>query len=69
MFVNVLDGDLLEVVWPAFGEAVRIDREVFIEHYDDLWYPSSDDVVARQVGRDGALVITHEEQFTYFSTD
>lgn len=55
---------LVRVDWTRDGVGVEVPFSVFVRYFDDLWYPSSDDVVV--VFPDGAvLFLDHEERFSY----
>jgi hypothetical protein len=55
------------VAWPAEATAMRMRFDQFADHFDDLWYPSQDDVVvvAERVGAVEILLLDHEEKFAY----
>ncbi len=59
-----LGNPVVEVFWLAdrAGLAMRLDD--FIEHYDDLWFPSADDVCIADAAREWMLEIDHEEKLT-----
>ena len=65
-----IDGESkVTVLWPFDRLAVSIPYRLFRERFEDLWQPSSDDVVVIEHDGDVAnvLVIDHEEQFTFAS--
>lgn len=50
------------VVWPANRVAAEMPFATVIDKYDDLWYPSTDDVLV--MWPDGQLLLMdHEERF------
>lgn len=53
-------------VWIGFGEGVAIKFKDFVQYYDDLWFPGSDDLLI--VSKDGQVAITlsHEEVFSRY---
>jgi hypothetical protein len=52
------------VAWPANRVGAEMPFSVVISNFDDLWYPSMDDVVL--LWPDGALLIMdHEERFSF----
>jgi hypothetical protein len=55
------------VLWPFDKQGARMTYGSFVDNYDDLWYPASDDVVVCQEGEDGlgVVVLDHEEEFTF----
>ena len=52
---------VVSLVWIDFGEGVNVDFKDFIHHYDDLWYPSSDNLVILSLDGQRALTLSHEE--------
>ena len=48
-------------VWPWNREAIEVAARDFIQHYDDLWYPSSDDVWITNDRTDWLIELNHEE--------
>ena len=52
------------VAWPAERMGARMDYAVWLQHFEDLWHPASDDVVLIPPGG-GFVVIDHEEQFSF----
>ena len=57
------------VCWPAFREGFKIKWDVFTAHFDDFWYPSSDDIMVISPTGFWALEITHEETVRFFRFD
>jgi hypothetical protein len=53
------------VLWPSYHEGIRIPYGLFVDHYDDLWYPSSDDIWILH-DADSMIDISHEEEVTFF---
>ena len=51
--------DKVDVAWGDAGIGVRMDWDAVVESIDDLWAPSSTDVVIGT--RDGFINIDHEE--------
>lgn len=56
-----LGRQVVEVVWPFDRVAFRIDYADIVRHYDDLWYPSRDDVWILSPDRTNVVGIDHEE--------
>lgn len=54
------------VCWPAFREGFEIKWNLFISRFDDLWYPSSDDIIVTVPTADWVLEISHEETARFF---
>jgi hypothetical protein len=57
------------VCWPSFQEGFKIKWDLFAAHYDDFWYPSSDDVIVTSAAASWALEITHEETVRFLRLD
>lgn len=55
---------LVLVMWPAERIAAEVPFSVLVDRYDDLWYPSIDDVVVVWPGG-GLLLMDHEERFSF----
>ncbi|GGN99581.1 hypothetical protein GCM10010112_93550 [Actinoplanes lobatus] len=60
-----VDADsVIRIDWARDGIGAELPFSVFAQHFDDLWYPSSDDVVV--LTPDGALLyLDHEERFSF----
>ena len=59
-----------EVVYIYFvsdKQGIRLSFNLFIKHYDDLWFPSSDDVWITNKSLSWLLELDHEEVFTYYA--
>ena len=54
------------VYWIASREGMQIGLNDFIQHYDDLWYPSSDDVWVTNEKQEWLLELNHEEVFALY---
>lgn len=52
------------VAWPAYGMGARMNFDAWLQHFDDLWHPASDDVVLIEPGG-CVLVMDHEEQLAF----
>jgi hypothetical protein len=57
--------DWVEVVWPFERAGVRMRFRDFVRYYDDLWYPSSDDLLITNSTKTWLLEVNHEETVTY----
>jgi hypothetical protein len=57
----------VSVIWPHYGTGVRLQYGIFTNRYDDLWYPSADDVWVTDDLRSWLIEVSHEERlaFTY----
>lgn len=54
------------VLWPALRSGISARFDEFVDAYDDLWFPSSDDVWVFPPSEDWLLELDHEEIFRYF---
>ena len=52
------------LVWPADRFGVVILYSDFVAHYDDLWYPSRDDLWVTNYSFGWVIEISHEEVLT-----
>lgn len=52
---------LASFLWIPFRDGVTIDFALFVRFYDDLWFPSSDDLLIVSSKDHVALLISHEE--------
>lgn len=59
-----LDRQEVEIVWLNDRDGARMGIDLFIMHYDELWYPSSDDIMISNATLSWILTIDHEEMFT-----
>jgi hypothetical protein len=66
--VKARAGDLGERVcalWPFEAFAVEIAVDDFADHFEELWYPASDDVWLLSLHHRRFLVLNHEELLLY----
>lgn len=57
------------VIWLNFNIGVGIDYHLFVENYDELWYPSSDDIwIVSSELTPWVIELDHEEIFSFQST-
>ena len=56
------------VIWPFATFSIEMKYKDFVSHFDDLWYPSSDDVLVLSCDTGWLLVIDHEEMFSLGET-
>ncbi len=52
--------------WPAFREGFEIIWEVLVSRFDELWYPSSDDLIVMPPAATWVLEVSHEEEIRFF---
>ena len=55
------------VIWASYRSAVLIPYSLLVENYDELWFPSADDVFVTDKEMNWLLVIDHEEIFSFYS--
>jgi len=58
-------GERVCALWPFEAFAVEINLADFAEHFDDLWYPASDDVWLLSLDHRRFVTINHEELVLY----
>jgi hypothetical protein len=61
--------DHVHAVWLAEREGIIIKLHNFLECYDDLWFPSSDDVLIFPLSVKWMLEFSHEEKLYYYYSD
>lgn len=54
------------VLWPHYTAGIEMNYRDFNDHYDDLWFPSADDVWVIDKGKSWLLQLDHEEMFSLF---
>lgn len=57
-----IKSDTVVVLFPyegAFNSGVRMARTEILTHFDDLWYPSADDMIVVDVSAKSILHVTH----------
>jgi hypothetical protein len=57
------------VFWRSFRCGVQMAFKDFALHFDDLWYPASDDVWVSSNAHDWLLDLGHEETFVFRGED
>lgn len=62
-------GERVCALWPFDAFAVEIALHDFADHFDDLWYPSAEDVWLLSLRRARFLTINHEELLLYLDMD
>ncbi|MET1009316.1 MAG: hypothetical protein ABWY96_04590 [Gaiellaceae bacterium] len=58
-------GETVCALWPFDAFALEIALADFADHFDDLWYPASDDVWLLSLDHRRFLTINHEELLLY----
>jgi hypothetical protein len=61
-----LNESTVRVVWPQESAGLLMPYALFLECFDELWFPSADDVVVITEAGDRLLEISHEEVFQLF---
>jgi hypothetical protein len=61
-----LGDSIVTVFWPYDGEAALMNTKDVIKNLDDLWYPSSDDLVVLSKSNHFLLDIDHEERVSLY---
>ena len=56
----------VSVLWPAMHSGLSVTFQAFVDVYDDLWYPGSDDVWVRPPSGAWLLELDHEEVIRFF---
>lgn len=56
----------INAIWVSFNAGYRMSKTQFIEHYSDLWYPSSDDIFLIDEKISFILEMSHEEVFSFW---
>jgi hypothetical protein len=63
--LGIGDDVLVAVVWPALRAGAWLRFGAFVDSFDDLWHPSSDDVLVTDEERTWMITLDHEEIFTF----
>lgn len=53
------------LIWLADNEGVESDTASFVQYYDELWLPGSDDVWVAETNLNWLIFMDHEEVFEY----
>src|SRR4051812_20853722 len=61
-----IEDQLIYAYWFTVDEGIALKWQLFIEHFSDLWYPSSDDLILTAQGASWAIEINHEELVRVF---
>ena len=64
---SLYHNDEVLVIWGFEKFGVVIPYKVFCHFFDDLWYPSSDDVLVTDESMNNCVGISHEEIITFWS--
>ena len=54
------------VIWVPDKMGVKLEYGTFIAHFDDFWYPSSDDVWVTDDAASFLIELDHEEWLSFF---
>ena len=55
------------IYWLSDQEGVEMGFDDFVSHFDDLWYPSADDVWITNQERTAVVELNHEEIFSLYT--
>ena len=55
-----------KLIWPSYQSGISLPFYLFVENYDELWYPASDDLWITDQNMNWVLEVDHEENFTFF---
>jgi len=50
----------------SYNVGLKFPYRVFCNYYDDLWYPSSDDVLVHDIKNTFCVEISHEEIVSFW---
>ena len=56
----------VNVYWIEQREGIRLPLNLFVSYFDDLWFPSSHDVVVEDQESRYLFFLDHEEQFSFW---
>jgi hypothetical protein len=56
----------VKVFWLFDREGISIELKDFLKYFDELWFPSSDDIVVESESTSFVIAIDHEEQVQLF---
>ncbi len=65
----ILENSEVKIFWVANRTGLVVVYRYFVENYDDLWYPYSDDIWITDNNRRWLLEIDHEEIIRYYQID
>ena len=63
--LNIPQDKIVRVIWCSTKTGISILFRDFVEYYDDIWYPSSDDVWVTEESLSWLLDFDHEEIVTF----
>jgi hypothetical protein len=58
----------VKVFWSSCREGISIALKDFVTFFDELWFPSSDDILVESESKVFVIAIDHEEQVRLFLT-
>jgi hypothetical protein len=64
--LHELPNEIVAVMWLSEHEGISMLLSDFLLHIDELWYPSSDDVIVESSSGSFVITIDHEEQARLF---
>lgn len=66
--INVPNSDVY-VLWFGDNIGIKIPFHIFCNFYDDLWYPSSDDILVCDTKKIFIIEVSHEESVSFWKLD
>lgn len=57
---------IVYLYWVSPREGIKLNFDDFAANYDELWYPSTDDVLVVDIDRRWIIVLNHEEIFSLY---
>ena len=57
------------LLWLSYDSGAVLSLSLFIENYDEFWYPSSDDIFITDKNFIWLLEIDHEENIAFYKED
>lgn len=68
MSLGIRDDEKIWLIWIPLRAGISILFRDFVEYYDDLWYPSSDDVWLTDTLMSWLIEFDHEEVITFIQS-
>lgn len=57
---------IVHLYWVSPREGIKLNFDDFAANYDELWYPSTDDVLVVDIDKRWIIVLNHEEIFSLY---
>ncbi|MGE0549545.1 MAG: hypothetical protein AB7R00_20935 [Kofleriaceae bacterium] len=65
---SIAGEQLVAIVWASYRFGITLPFELFAAWFDDLWFPSAEDVIVAVDG-EVRLILDHEEQLSVMASD